>query len=100
MADGIVTLTTATFEETVLSSDKPIIVDFWTEWCGPCKMIAPILSEIAAERNSTIIFPLPFELLRALEHLAVHGAADLEAVPQLGRRRIERYGAALRTTCG
>jgi len=50
VADGIVTLTTSTFDETVGSADKPLIVDFWAEWCGPCKMIAPILGEIADEQ--------------------------------------------------
>jgi thioredoxin 1 len=51
MADGIVTLTTSTFDEVVRGSDKPVVVDFWAEWCGPCKMIAPILSEIASEQS-------------------------------------------------
>lgn len=50
MAQGIVNLTSATFDETINSSSTPIVVDFWAEWCGPCKMIAPLLSEIAAEK--------------------------------------------------
>lgn len=54
MADGIVTLTSATFDETVAASDKPVVVDFWAEWCGPCKMVAPILGEIANEQGDKI----------------------------------------------
>lgn len=42
-------VTDATFEELVLNADKPMLVDFWAVWCGPCKMIAPVLEEIAAD---------------------------------------------------
>ena len=50
MAAGIVNLSTSTFDETVQGSDKPILVDFWAEWCGPCLRVAPTLAEIADER--------------------------------------------------
>ena len=44
-------ITDATFEETVLKSDKPVMVDFWAAWCGPCRMVGPIIDQIGEEKK-------------------------------------------------
>ena len=54
MSDRIVYLTDDTFEAEVLNSEGTVLVDYWAEWCGPCKMIAPILDEIASEYDGKV----------------------------------------------
>ena len=54
MSDKIVHLTDDNFEDEVVNSEGPVLVDYWADWCGPCKMIAPILDEIAGEYGDRV----------------------------------------------
>jgi len=72
------TVTEASFAADVLSSDKPVLVDFWAEWCGPCKMIGPILEEIAGEQSSLVVAKLNVD-----ENPAVAATYGVSSIPTL-----------------
>ena len=52
---SVQTITKENFDEVVLKSDRPVLVDFWAEWCGPCRMVSPIVDEIAEERADIVV---------------------------------------------
>lgn len=54
MSDKIAHITDASFESEVLNSELPVLVDFWATWCGPCKMIAPVLDQLAEEKDGQV----------------------------------------------
>jgi thioredoxin 1 len=58
MAESIIEVTDANFQAEVIESETPVLVDFWAPWCGPCRVVAPILQEIAAERDDLRIVKL------------------------------------------
>ena len=79
MSNTIKTLSDASFDEHVKSSDVPVLVDFWAEWCGPCKMIAPILEELATEQEGK------FEVakLNIDDNLDITRRFDVMSIPTL-----------------
>jgi thioredoxin 1 len=79
MSEKIVTLTDATFDEHVKSADVPVLVDFWAEWCGPCKMISPVLEEIAEEQAGKI----QIVKLNIDDNLDVTRRFDVMSIPTL-----------------
>lgn len=79
MADAIVTLNSGNFDETVKASNTPILVDFWAEWCGPCKQIAPVLADIATEQAGK----LTIAKLNVDEHGDIAQRFNVMSIPTL-----------------
>jgi thioredoxin 1 len=79
MSEHVVTLSDATFDEHVKASDVPVLVDFWAEWCGPCKMISPVLEEIAQEQAGKI----QIGKLNIDDNLDVTRRFDVMSIPTL-----------------
>ena len=79
MSEKIETLTDATFDENVKGSDVPVLVDFWAEWCGPCKMITPVLEEIAEEQAGKV----RIAKLNIDDNLDVTRRFDVMSIPTL-----------------
>lgn len=88
-------VTDASFQSDVLESDKPVLVDFWAEWCGPCKMIAPALEEISEELADQVTITK----MDIMENPDTPGSLGVRGIPYLalykgGEKTAELTGAA------
>ncbi len=90
-----IAVTDASFEEEVLKSDKPVLVDFWADWCGPCKMIAPALEEISEELGEKVTIAK----MDIMENTGVPGQIGVQSIPLMvlfknGEAVAQKLGAA------
>ena len=93
MGSATITVTDASFETDVLGSSKPVIVDYWAEWCGPCRMVAPILEEIAAEHADKVVVAK----LNVDENPRSAAAAGVVSIPTMA---VYQNGQVVKTIIG
>ena len=79
MAEGVLEITSDNFQGTVLDNEKPVLIDFWAEWCGPCRMLSPVVEQIAKEREGQLVVGK----LNVDENPATATRFDLRSIPTL-----------------
>lgn len=80
MADDLLEITVDNFQGTVLENEKPVLVDFWAEWCGPCRTIAPVVEQIAKERAESMVVGK----LNVDEHSVIAQRYNVHGIPFIG----------------
>lgn len=89
---AVVTVTKENFEQEVMKSQKPVLIDFWASWCGPCKMLSPVVDEIAEEVDSTKVCKVNID-----EQPELAGAFQVMSIPTLA---MIKNGKVIKTSVG